>query len=64
MGLWRMASPGLELWTQAVCLQEAGEAAPTESVVVFGGQDQHEVWPQTGWNVPTSHGRHVLAEQE
>ena len=43
-----MASPGLELWTQAVCLQEAGEAAPTESVVVFGGQDQHEVWPQTG----------------
>ena len=64
MGLWRMARPGREWWTQAVCLQEAGEAAPTESVVVLGGQDQHEVWPHTGWNVPASHGTHARAEHE
>ena len=44
---WRTARPG-RLWcTQAVALQSAGEAAPSLSVVVLGGHDQHEVCSQS-----------------
>ena len=44
---WRTARPG-RLWcTQAVALQSAGEAAPSVSVVVLGGHDQHEVCSQS-----------------